>query len=65
MSQFDPEKPLPTQENRPAESTGAHSDPRTWPGQHAQTARFLDPDDPGVIEHFCGEQVCSASNDGG
>ncbi len=65
MSQFDPERPLPTSENRPAESTGAHSDPRTWPGQHAQTARFLDPDDPGVVQHFCGEAPCSASNDGG
>jgi hypothetical protein len=31
---------------------------------HAQIIRFLDLDDPGVIEHFCSDAPCSASNPG-
>ena len=64
VSQFDPEVGLPPEQNRPAPVTGAHGDPRHWPGQMQQTARFLDPDDPGVVEHFCGDGPCSASNPG-
>ncbi len=45
-------------------NTTSHDEPRTWAGCMAQTARFLDPDDPGVTEHFCGEGVCSESNQG-
>jgi len=62
---FDPEVGEPPLTNRPAETSGAHHNPRLWPGQHAQTLRFLDPDDPGVVEHFCGSSPCSASNPGG
>ena len=25
---------------------------------------YLDPDDPGVIEHYCGDAPCSADNAG-
>lgn len=62
--QFDPELGVPPVGNRPAEVTGAHDAPRHWEGQQAQVLRFLHPDDPGVVEHFCEKQVCSASNTG-
>jgi hypothetical protein len=64
VAQFDPEVALPPETNRPSPVTGAHGAPRHWAGQRAQTARFLDPDDPGVVEHFCGDAPCSASNPG-
>jgi len=64
LVQFDPELPLPPDVNRPAERTGAHGAPRHWPGSNRQTARFNDPEDPGVVEHYCGEEPCSASNPG-
>jgi hypothetical protein len=44
--------------------TGAHDAPRHWEGQQAQVLRFLDSEDPGVVEHYCGDAVCSASNTG-
>ncbi len=61
---FDPEAPAPPAGNRPAPTTRAHSDPRLWAGSKQQATRFLDPVDPGVIEHYCGDAVCSASNPG-
>ena len=61
---LDPEVALPPDQNRPPPTTGAHEAPRHWPGVHAQIIRFLDLDDPGVIEHFCGDDPCSASNPG-
>lgn len=61
---FDPLVGEPPVENRPAEVSGAHSLPRLWPGQHAQTLRFLDPSDPGVVEHTCGTAPCTADNPG-
>ena len=64
LARFDPETPTVHEENRPAETTGAHDAPRRWEGAKAQTLRFLDPVDPGVVEHFCGDAVCSASNTG-
>lgn len=64
LVQFDPEVPLPAAGNRPAESSGAHGAPRLWDGTTAQSLRFLDADDPGVILHPCGVGVCSASNPG-
>jgi hypothetical protein len=36
----------------------------TWDGTTAQTLRFLDPVDPGVIVHPCGDTVCAADNAG-
>lgn len=63
-SQFDPETALPAEENRPGAVTGAHGAPRVWAGTNLQTVRFLDPDDPGVVEHYCGDAPCSASNPG-
>lgn len=65
LSIFDPEVPLPPDQNRPPPTTGAHEAPRHWPGMHQQVIRFLDPEDPGVVEHFCGDAPCSADNPGG
>lgn len=61
MSQFDPETALPPDENRPAVLTGAHSDPRLWPGTQQQIVQFLT---TGEVDHFCGTAICSASNPG-
>lgn len=63
--QLDPGLGLPPPGNRPAPRTGAHGLPRHFPGQAAQVLRFLDPEDPGVILHFCGEAPCSPANPGG
>lgn len=62
LSQLDPELGRPEDSNRPSERTQAHNVPRSWEGTIAQTARFLDKDDPGVVEATCGEEACSASN---
>jgi len=64
VAQFDPERGVPPDINRPAEQTGAHGVPRLWNGTMEQTLRFLDPTDPGVVEHFCGEGPCTADNPG-
>ena len=65
LAWFDPELGVPPLTNRPAEVSGAHGSPRLWPGQHAQTLRFLATDTPGSVEHFCGTAPCTASNPGG
>lgn len=62
---YDPEQGSSDAQNRPAVDSSAHDDPRDWPGCIRQTARFLDPVDPGVVEVFCGDAPCSASNPGG
>lgn len=64
FARFDPETEVVHVENRPAETTGAHDAPRNWEGTKRQTLRFLDTEDPGVVEHYCGESLCSASNTG-
>jgi hypothetical protein len=64
LSQFDPEKAPQDGTNRPSPKTYAHDEPRHYEGTKAQTLRFLDPADPGVVEHFCGDAACSASNPG-
>jgi len=64
LVQLDPELPMPAEENRPGTPTMAHSIPRRWAGTHQQIIRFLDQDDPGVVGHYCGEAVCSESNQG-
>ncbi|MED5372820.1 MAG: hypothetical protein VX899_17510 [Myxococcota bacterium] len=61
---FDPQRGLPAEANRPAEVTGAHTSPRVWSGARLQAARYLDPSDPGVIAHYCGEDPCTADNPG-
>jgi len=62
--QYDPELPLPAAANTPAVPSGAHSNPRTWPGLHEQVIQFNDWASPGVLDHFCGETPCSESNQG-
>ena len=62
--QFDSQRPLPPAINVPAPITDAHTLPRNWPGTHAQTLDFLDPDAPGTVVHHCGDAPCSASNPG-
>jgi len=64
LVQFDPQVALPAPGNRPAEVSGAHGAPRLWDGTTAQTLRFLEADDPGVIVHLCGGSVCAADNPG-
>ena len=64
LAEFDPLTEVVHLTNRPSEVTGAHDAPRGWEGTKLQTLRFLDPDDPGVVEHYCGEMVCTADNDG-
>ena len=65
LSWFDPGLGEPPLTNRPADVSGAHSSPRLWPGQQAQTLEFLEVEDPGRVEHFCGTAPCTASNRGG
>lgn len=62
--QYDPELPLPAEANTPAVPSGAHSNPRRWPGLHEQVILFNDWESPGQIAHFCGESPCSESNPG-
>jgi len=62
--QYDPELPIPAEVNRPAVPSGAHSNPRRWPGLHEQTILFNDWQAPGVLDHFCGTAPCSESNQG-
>lgn len=62
--QLDPELPIPNLENRPAAPSGAHSNPRTWPGVRKQIAEFLDWETPGAVMHHCGDLPCSESNPG-
>ncbi|MEC8191119.1 MAG: hypothetical protein VX127_00160 [Myxococcota bacterium] len=62
--QFDPERAIPADANRPSVPTGAHSIPRRWPGLHAQVIAFNDWVEPGRIHHFCGDHPCSESNPG-
>jgi hypothetical protein len=35
-----------------------------WDGTNAQALRFLEPVEPGVIVHPCGDTVCAADNAG-
>ena len=62
--QLDPEVTMPDEENRPATPSGAHSNPRTWPGVRRQVREFLDWESPGNLLHFCGDAPCSESNPG-
>ncbi|MCA9489195.1 MAG: hypothetical protein KC621_04715 [Myxococcales bacterium] len=64
LVQFDPEVPLPTEANRPADVTGAHEAPRTWDGARAQVVDYLTEATSQIVVHHCGEQPCSASNPG-
>ena len=61
LVQFDPDMGIPVDSNRPAANSGAHSEPRTWPGTRQQAVHMLK---TGEIAHFCGTEVCSASNPG-
>jgi hypothetical protein len=63
-SQLDPELGMPPDVNRPAPRTGAHAVPRIWEGTKQQVLRFLQPDDPGVVAHYCGDAPCTADNTG-
>lgn len=62
--QFDPEKPLPPEDNRPAPDTDAHDLPRRWEGTVAQTVGFFAEGGEGWVAHHCGDAPCSASNPG-
>ncbi len=62
LVQLDPELGAPPPGNRPAEVTGAHGDPRMWPGVESQTVHYFT--FGGEVAHFCGSAPCSASNTG-
>ncbi|HJN73278.1 MAG TPA: hypothetical protein QGF58_05015 [Myxococcota bacterium] len=62
LVQFDPQLADPTNGNQPSDRTGAHREVRKWESAKLQMLRFLDPEDPGVVEHFCGSEVCAADN---
>lgn len=64
LTQFDPDLGDDDQDNRPSPKTLAHDAPRHWEGVTRQTLRFLDPSDPGHVEHFCGAAACTATNPG-
>jgi hypothetical protein len=62
LVQFDPELPIPPDGNRPPEESGAHGAPRLWPGTEHQTLDYLLQDR--IVVHHCGDDPCSASNQG-
>lgn len=64
LAQFDPQVGEPEPVNRPPAVSGAHGIPRHWNGTMEQILRFLDPLDPGVVEHYCGASACAADNPG-
>ena len=64
LVQLDPERGRPEEGNRPAPVTGAHVEPRHWSGVRRQVLHYLRPGQEGTVEHFCGDQPCTASNPG-
>ncbi|HMV69650.1 MAG TPA: hypothetical protein PKA64_22600 [Myxococcota bacterium] len=64
LTQFDPELGDHDGDNRPSPKTLAHDTPRDWEGTILQTLRFLDRDDPGVVESYCGATACDAEHAG-
>ena len=60
--QYDPELGDPTNGNAPCSVTGAHREVRTWESAKLQMLTFLDPQDFGRIEHYCGAEVCGPDN---
>jgi hypothetical protein len=64
LTQFDPERGLPADSNRPAEVTYAHGTPRSWEGCRAQTLAFFDVTAEGQVIHFCGDGPCTATQPG-
>ncbi|MCP4809787.1 MAG: hypothetical protein GY913_25210 [Proteobacteria bacterium] len=63
LVQFAPGFEDPTNGNRPSSRTGAHREVRTWESSKLQILTYLDPADPGRVEHFCGAEVCDSDND--
>lgn len=64
LVRFDPEITPPPLDNRPAPVTGAHGEPRTWPGARLQVRDHLTQGLEGQIIHHCGDAPCSAENQG-
>jgi len=58
LMQFDPQLGRPTDENRPAEVTGAHYYIRHTEEAHAQVESFFTDGEEGTIIHPCGDQPC-------
>lgn len=60
---FDPQEGNPDADNRPAPDTTSHDVPRRWEGTTRQTLRFLDAEDPGVVEPACGpDTLCTPAH---
>ena len=58
LVQFDPLLSDPDNGNQPATVTGAHRAPRQWESAKLQAIDFLVAE-PGVINHYCGDEVCA------
>ena len=56
--QFDPLLGDSDNGNQPSTVTGAHREPRKWESAKLQSIDFL-VDEPGVINHYCGSEVCT------
>jgi len=61
MVQFDSEKPLPANVNRPATLTGAHVATTWWDESIDQAVDFLTPSTTGQVVHYCGADPCTES----
>ncbi len=59
--QFDSERAMPEDVNRPAEFTGAHTATTGWDESIDQAVDFLTPGFAGQVNHFCGDEPCTSS----
>jgi len=59
--QFDSERELPPDINRPADFTGAHTATTWWNESIDQAVDFLTPGFAGQVNHYCGNDPCTAS----
>ncbi len=59
LMQFDPGMGRPSDENRPAEATGAHYFPRHTDEAHAQIEQFFTAGEEGTIMHPCSDEPCA------
>ena len=61
LVQFDSERAMPADENRPASYTGAHTATYVWDEHVWQARDFLMPGMEGQVNHYCGPDPCTAS----
>ena len=61
LVQYDSERAMPADENRPASYTGAHTACYVWDEHVWQARDFLMPGMEGQVNHYCGAEPCTAS----